>query len=135
MRTAGLARTLFMERRAAYSPTLDLQPGARWRPSAAQLAWLAGASAEFCVALRGGRAYGLRLAPAALPTPRPTGGLGGDACAVVAGGTKVRLRSEQGNQSHDNGFSCRRRVSSARDFFCAYMWHDDDDEGHHHLSV
>lgn len=92
MRTAGLARTLFMERRAAYGPTLDLQPGAPWRPSAAQLAWLTGASGEFCVALRAGRAYGLRLAPAALPAPRAMGRLGSDASAVVAGGTKACLR-------------------------------------------
>lgn len=88
---AGLARTVFMERRAAYGPTLDLQPDCP-APTAAQLAWLTGASGEFCIALRGGRAFGLRLAPAAMPALRPCEGFGAgvnDASAMVAGGTKV----------------------------------------------
>ena len=104
MRTAGLARTLFMERRTAYGPTLDLQPGARWRPSAAQLAWLADASGEFCITQRGGRAFGLRLAPAALPAPRAVGRLGSNTSAVVAGGTKARQLPQSGCQPHKKSF-------------------------------
>ncbi len=83
-----------MERRAAYGPSLDLQPGSP-APSAAQLAVLA-AGGEFCVALRGGRAFGLRLAVAAPPTPRAPAALAGPVAAMVAGGTKARPRAPAG---------------------------------------
>ncbi len=81
-----------MERRAAYGPSLDLQPGGP-APAAAQLAALVHASGEFCVALRGGRAFGLRLAAAAPPAPRAPPALAGHVAAMFAGGTKARPRA------------------------------------------
>ena len=85
-----------MEERASYGPSIDL-PGAAPRqllPGAAQLAHLARASGEFALALRGGRAYGLRLAPAPAPAPRPAAPRVHPAhAAIVTGGTKASLHA------------------------------------------
>ena len=84
---AGLARTLFMEQRALFGPTIDLQVGAGL-PSAAQLAHMACSSGEFAVAFRNGRAFGLRMVPSARAVPRSVA-LIGEQSSVVSGGTKV----------------------------------------------
>lgn len=84
---AGLARTLFMEQRALFGPTIDLQAGAGL-PSAAQLAHIACSSGEFAVAFRNGRAFGMRMVPSASPVLRSVT-FDGAHSSVVSGGTKV----------------------------------------------
>ncbi len=84
---AGLARTLFMEQRALFGPTIDLQVGAGL-PSTAQLAHMACSSGEFAVAFRNGRAFGLRMVPSATAVPRSVA-LDAGQSSVVSGGTKV----------------------------------------------
>ena len=93
---AGLARTLFMEKRAAFGTTIDLPsataPGseasAQCRlPSLAQLQAAAFASGEYALRLEAGRWSALRLAPAAQPAARPR--VPAPQAALVSGGAKV----------------------------------------------
>lgn len=85
----GLARTLFIEDRALFGPTIDLEAGA-CPPSTAHLAHIARGSGEFAVAFRGGRAFGLRMVPSASPTPRQSF-IESPFSSIVSGGTKVLL--------------------------------------------
>ena len=85
---AGLARTLFMEDRSAYGTSIDLCPSGGL-PTTAQLQGLAQVSSEYAVTLRAGRAYSLRLMPAAEPLPRPHV-VSSHHTAIVPGGAKVR---------------------------------------------
>lgn len=67
---AGLARTLFIEDRSKYGPSVDLQ----WTegvPPSVLLAIVAGVHHEYCVAFRGGRSYSLQLMQGAVARPRP----------------------------------------------------------------
>lgn len=87
---AGLARTLFMEDRALYGTTIDLQSGG-CLPSAVQLGHMACSSGEFAVSFRSGRAFGLRMVPSAGMMPRPLP-MDGAFTSIVSGGTKVRAQ-------------------------------------------
>lgn len=82
-----MARTLFMEQRAKFGTSIDLQSSGP-APSTASLTAALAAQGEFAVAVRGGRTYGLRLARAAAPRPRVVGTI---QSALVTGGSKVRL--------------------------------------------
>jgi hypothetical protein len=84
-RCAGIARTLFMEARGKYGPSIDLSGIGRM--PAAQLSAILRTPGEYVVAVRGGTAYSLRLALAeeaprarAAPVIRS---------ALITGGTKV----------------------------------------------
>ena len=94
----GLARTLFMEDRAAYGTSVDLPLTADQLPSAGQLQALTQHGSEYAVALRGGRVLSLRLQPAAEPLPRrvpaPL-----EQTGFVSGGAKVRA-PPLSNQPH-----------------------------------
>lgn len=88
----GMARTVFMEQRSKFGPTIDLQSSGP-APSAASLAAALASSGEFALAFRCGRTYGLRLAQGAVPRPRA-----GDTLksALVTGGSKVRQHPARG---------------------------------------
>ena len=86
---AGLTRTLFMENRNLYGPSIDICPGKGRQPVSSLISALKG-SGEFQVLLRSQSAFGLRLVPAAHPRRRVMKSLEGTT-AYVAGGTKVRL--------------------------------------------
>jgi hypothetical protein len=88
----GLARTMFMEDRAKFGLSIDIQGS--FLPSVNQLAQLACESGEYAVAIRGGRLYGLRLlaspimaAPRHCHDPKE--------CVVVSGGSQVSIISFQ----------------------------------------
>ncbi|KAK9803914.1 hypothetical protein WJX72_004698 [[Myrmecia] bisecta] len=105
---ACLARTLFMERRPAFGPAIDLQPGAL--PTLGMLASLLQHSGEFAVAVRGQRAYGLRLvrSPEVVPRDVP---IHPDQTCMVAGGTKG-LGLEYARQLVKRG--CKRLLLTSR---------------------
>ena len=88
MCTAGLARTLFMEDRAAYGTSVDLPTTADQLPSAGQLQAMTQHGSEYAVVLRGGRMLSLRLQPAAEPLPRPVQA-SDEQTGFVSGGAKV----------------------------------------------
>ena len=81
-----MARTLFMEQRAKFGTSVNLQSNSP-APSTASLAAALAAQGEFAVAVRGGRTYGLRLARAAAPRTRAINNI---QSALVTGGSKVR---------------------------------------------
>lgn len=83
----GLARTVFMEQRARYGTSLDLQLG-KGPVSATELAWAAVASGEFSIAVRAGRYFALRMCIRTAPSPRPLN-VPADRTCIVNGGTKV----------------------------------------------
>ena len=82
---AGLHRTLFMEDRPRYAPSLDLPVAKSALPCGTQLARLLAAPGEFALAVRAGRSYSLRLVRAHKARPRPAGHI---ASALVTGGSK-----------------------------------------------
>ena len=84
---AGLARTLFMEDRAAFGTAVDLSLRTGL-PSLPALVGVLHDSGEFQVAMHGSAAYGLRLVPATAPRARPPSELR-NATSIVSGGTKV----------------------------------------------
>lgn len=90
---AGLARTLFMEDRAAYGTSVDLPSAAGRLPTVGQLQALTQHGSEYAVALRGGRALSLRLQPAAEPLPRCVPA-SYQQTGFVSGGAKVSKASE-----------------------------------------
>ena len=82
-----------MEDRSVYGTSIDLCPSGGL-PTAVQLQALAQDSTEYAIALRVGRAYSLRLMPAAEPLPRPHG-VSSHHTAFVSGGAKVRKPAYQ----------------------------------------
>ena len=84
----GISRTLFMEERSKYGPSIDLSTAfaAQGALSSAQLIALLDQSGEFAAAVRGGRVYSLRLVKGLEPRPRYAPAV---KSAFVAGGTKV----------------------------------------------
>ena len=86
-----MARTVFMEQRSKFGPSIDLQPAAP-QPPAASLAAALAAPGEFAVAVRGGRTYSLRLAQGAAPRQRAAVAV---RSALVTGGSKVSKAERQ----------------------------------------
>lgn len=83
----GIARTLFMEDRSMYGPSLDLETHAQVPLSGSELAAALRCPGEFAMAVRGGRTYSLQLGRAMETKPRLEHRI---RSAFVAGGTKVR---------------------------------------------
>lgn len=108
----GVAKTLFMEERAACGACLDLPPAGP-RMSARQLAWLLRDSSESCCALRSGQLFAERLVPQPSPAHQRQPALQchpGMAC-VVTGGTRG-LGLQFGRQLVARG--CRALVLTSR---------------------
>lgn len=84
---AGLARTVFMENRGGYGPTIDLPCGAAL-PSASALRQVAQCSGEFAAAFHLGRWYSLRMLPAPSIAPQRCS-IDPSAAHIISGGTKV----------------------------------------------
>ena len=92
---AGLARTLHMENRIAYGPSIDLQQDGPL-PTTATWSALAQNSGEYVIALRGGRAFGLRLMQQERLLPRVLSAVVPGLTYMVAGGTKVKSPASPG---------------------------------------
>ena len=82
-----MARTLFMEQRPKFGPSIDLQSTGP-APSQATLAAMLRSAGEFGVAVRGGRTYSLCLSQGAAPRARLAGPI---RSAFVTGGSKVGM--------------------------------------------
>ena len=86
---AGLARTVFMEARSFYGPSIDVCASTTGcKPPLSVLASVLTDGKEFQVSIKAGAVFGLRLVPAALPRTRPLTSLKG-VTSFVTGGTKV----------------------------------------------
>jgi NAD(P)-dependent dehydrogenase (short-subunit alcohol dehydrogenase family) len=81
---AGIAKTLFMEERSRFSPSIDLDSCGPL-PTSSVLACVLRQPGEFAVAIRSQRTYSLRLMPAYATRPRAAPTV---TTAFVAGGTK-----------------------------------------------
>lgn len=108
----GVAKTLFMEERAACGACLDLPPAGP-RLSARQLVWLLRDSGEGCCALRGGQLFAERLVPQPSPARqrRPALQCHPNMACVVTGGTRG-LGLQFGRQLVARG--CRTLVLTSR---------------------
>lgn len=94
-----MARTVFMEQRSKFCNSIDLQSAAP-PPAAASLAAALAAPGEFAVAVRGGRAYSLRLSQGAAPRHRAAVAV---RSALVTGGSKVSTAQDS---MHVAAFCC-----------------------------
>ena len=94
----GLARTVFMEARSMYGPSIDICTSITGQmPPLSTLAGILTDGKEFQVSMKAGAAFGLRLVPAAQPRRRTLTSLKG-VTSFVTGGAKVRVLTIAGTK-------------------------------------